>query len=405
MDVFEQGVNRLKTEIENGRSVVLFGAGFLGVNTHFYAKALNMNVVGFCDNDIEKIGEKLCGLRIHSLDEAIESFSNPVFIICSSHAHKTMCIQLNKRGITQLFSWLLPYYMYIIQKTKRLIDSKQFAQVTNMRIDKTEALIFSSIAFRITQICNLNCKNCFYFVPYDMRPIHYEKDLLLKSLISFMDSVEAVEMIGLTGGEPFLHPDLGDILIGMAKCSKIIQINITTNGTIVPKPEVLEIIAENGIIIQTSNYGAMSSKMSELERECARRGILHLISPMSLNWFKPQTIERFNHCNAKKKELFHSCSVRRYCDGLIEYGNFESCAYVSRRVSLGMIPRDSNCHVNLINENSSVRERQEKILALTKKDFLSYCDYCDTCRELVPAGEQAEGKIKYKKYYDRRAYK
>jgi hypothetical protein len=401
MGLIDHEISHLTMAIESRHPAILFGAGFIGVNTFFYTNALNVNVVGFCDNNVEKTSSKVCGLYVYSFEEAIKKFTNPVFIICSSHSYEAIKTQLVSHGITDVFSWLLPYYIYIIQKTKRPVNPDKFSQAIFCERESDSTMYFSSIAVRITEICNLNCKNCFAYVPYYKKPVHYDEIFLSSCISSLMASVDAVEMMGLTGGEPFLHPEIKEILSSIVQYSNIIQINITTNGTIVPKPDVLDYIAENGIIIQASNYDTLSANIAELECECAKHGILFLTSPLSLYWVNPHATERFNRSIDANRIIYSNCSVRKFCDGVIENGYFEQCPYIFRKSVLGMIPRDSSCHVSLTNENISVTERRSMMKAVQNKDVLSYCDYCDTYNVSVPAGEQATGKIIYKKYYER----
>ena len=71
----------------------------------------------------------------------------------------------------------------------------------------------------------------------DLEKIKEDIDILFKK-------VDFISTLHLVGGEPFLYPNHKEVFeyIGENYRDKIDNVLITSNGTLVPKPEVLDII-------------------------------------------------------------------------------------------------------------------------------------------------------------------
>jgi hypothetical protein len=83
--------------------------------------------------------------------------------------------------------------------------------------------------------CNLNCVSCAAFAPiadgYTLDPVSFESDCKRLSELGG----EKISGIALTGGEPLLHPRLGE-LMGMARLYfPAATLRIVTNGILLPK--------------------------------------------------------------------------------------------------------------------------------------------------------------------------
>src|SRR3989338_6579487 len=79
----------------------------------------------------------------------------------------------------------------------------------------------------VTDNCNLRCKHCFYWTDVDNpRTAHSIEEIekLTKSL------KERLDLLTLTGGEPFVRKDLVDIVRLFVQNNKVKRIHIATNG-------------------------------------------------------------------------------------------------------------------------------------------------------------------------------
>jgi radical SAM protein with 4Fe4S-binding SPASM domain len=94
----------------------------------------------------------------------------------------------------------------------------------------------------LTNRCNLSCKYCFNYRALQSPPQHLDINLIEKALDSKL--AESVNNWFLSGGEPFVHPYLLEVLKLFR--DRGIGPKIATNG-IMLTPEILEILDEYGV--------------------------------------------------------------------------------------------------------------------------------------------------------------
>ena len=161
------------------------------------------------------------------------------------------------------------------------------------------------------QHCSLKCKDCCECVPYFKDPVFSECSTILSDCSKIAASCEFIRYIELVGGEPFLHPQFQQVLEGLLQIENVGYIKIFTNGTIVPKGELLNILKDPRIVLNVSNYTAQAKgrlleniyKTMSLLNE---NGIRYVYSE-SKEWTdwggfhdrgrtEEQLIENFSHC-------------------------------------------------------------------------------------------------------------
>jgi AdoMet-dependent heme synthase len=77
----------------------------------------------------------------------------------------------------------------------------------------------------INSICNQKCEHCFYW-----RNLNRKDDLTTEELIALSRSLGRIENLNLSGGEPFLRPEFGEICRQFIRQNKVRQIYVPTNG-------------------------------------------------------------------------------------------------------------------------------------------------------------------------------
>lgn len=107
----------------------------------------------------------------------------------------------------------------------------------------------------LTYNCNLRCLHCYVCENVNsicMNQLYLEKDRIFK-LIDEMENMGVVEVI-FTGGEPFLHPNIFEIL--EYATSKNLIVTLLTNANFLYDPEVVKkLIGLNLFDIRVSIYG------------------------------------------------------------------------------------------------------------------------------------------------------
>src|SRR5580704_14841867 len=77
----------------------------------------------------------------------------------------------------------------------------------------------------INSICNQKCEHCFYW-----RNLNRRDDLSRDEIFALSRSLGRIENLNLSGGEPFLRPEFGEICRQFIQHNKVRQIYVPTNG-------------------------------------------------------------------------------------------------------------------------------------------------------------------------------
>jgi MoaA/NifB/PqqE/SkfB family radical SAM enzyme len=77
----------------------------------------------------------------------------------------------------------------------------------------------------INSICNQKCEHCFYW-----RNLNRRDDLTKEEIFSLSRSLGRIENLNLSGGEPFLRPEFGEICRQFIRQNQVRQIYVPTNG-------------------------------------------------------------------------------------------------------------------------------------------------------------------------------
>jgi MoaA/NifB/PqqE/SkfB family radical SAM enzyme len=77
----------------------------------------------------------------------------------------------------------------------------------------------------INSTCNQKCEHCFYW-----RNLNRRDDLTTEELFALSRSLGRIENLNLSGGEPFLRPEFGEICRQFIRQNQVRQIYVPTNG-------------------------------------------------------------------------------------------------------------------------------------------------------------------------------
>jgi MoaA/NifB/PqqE/SkfB family radical SAM enzyme len=109
----------------------------------------------------------------------------------------------------------------------------------------------ASLTLNVLYACNSRCKTCFIYENRAKVLTVDEYDRILRSI------GPAARWVTITGGEPFLRADLGEIALGVARHARPAVLNIPTNGTFPTRVEkvvasVARALAPSSLIINLS---------------------------------------------------------------------------------------------------------------------------------------------------------
>lgn len=134
----------------------------------------------------------------------------------------------------------------VISKTIKLIVKKffQFVRKVRNKISVFTRFYFSpkpkTLHYEITYRCSCKCKFC---SRWEVGPLKYSEELSTEEAINMISQAKklGVTEIYFSGGEPFIRKDIFEIA---SFCKKIgLSTGVTTNGTLVTKDNIDEIIS------------------------------------------------------------------------------------------------------------------------------------------------------------------
>ena len=144
--------------------------------------------------------------------------------------------------------YLVPYYLLA-----KLTFAKSWDRIYNKirlrriysRIGKEVHIPYFELV--LTTRCTLRCKSCYNLMQYFSPQNAYTCTLqgitaALDALFSVVDSVKRVRIIG---GEPLLFKDIAKVALYLDREPKVKFFDIVTNGTIKPKDDLLEVLANS----------------------------------------------------------------------------------------------------------------------------------------------------------------
>ena len=77
----------------------------------------------------------------------------------------------------------------------------------------------------INSVCNMKCNHCFYW-----RNLNKKDDLTKEEIFELSRALGHIENLNLSGGEPFLRPELAEVCRQFIRQNRVRQIYVPTNG-------------------------------------------------------------------------------------------------------------------------------------------------------------------------------
>lgn len=247
--------------------------------------------------------------------------------------------------------------------------------------------ILDKFSIIILTRCNLRCRLCCEYVPQNRSFADMTVPEAQRILTGIFDVADHIKTLHLTGGgEPFLHPDLPEMIeAAMDYAARFDTLMLFTNSTVPISTPLLDMLMRyrEKILVQLSQYGHFPEREQENRRilqECGIRckvekyygdnqsfgGWVDFGSWAAQNRQTDVLTERFRHCAVT--EVMHGNWRTR--DGKVHW-----CSRSQRGMELGYIPDNPADYVDLF-DASSRQEKQEKFRKIASYPHLAACDYC-----------------------------
>ncbi len=246
----------------------------------------------------------------------------------------------------------------------------------------------------VTEKCSLNCSHCNMFMPHYEFPIHRELDTIISDIDSYFNIVDYVSVFHLVGGEPFLYPNIENIITHILKnyITKIDKLIITTNGTILPKDTIIQLLKDNDVILSVSDY---SDKLEFVKSKITK--VLNVYKNNNINHYVRNEIEWYDFGDLRVKKNLPTDDLIKHFDSCtapfrgLNDGKFYYCHLNTSAVRTKLFPLSENDYVDI---NTISKEDLLKFdLGYTDLGYITFCDNCNGCNTgiKVPVSYETQG--------------
>lgn len=372
--------------IRKEKKIYLFGAGLIGKEILEIIKKTGC-FAGFIDNDSEKQSFGAHGVNVISPQCYLDNGSRGIIVITADEKNSlTIEKQLSHMGL---------------EREKDFYGYKSFMRdiFPVLSIYANNQLYVELAQICLTERCTLKCRKCAHAC-YAVHGKNQDMKLntAMESADFFFRHIDIVKEFVLIGGEPFLYSDLGEIIayIGEKYREKIVVLSITTNGTMIPKQNILDLCKKYDVTIRISNYSAvlkgLKERYTQLIEVLKKNEVLYTISGEELQWMdygfetevrtgsEEDLVQVFDSCKTPCREIrgshYHYCVMARS---------------VSDNLKLGVGKED---YLDLL----EMHEEDKKILwefqmGFSEKGYLEMCKRCrgaEAKKYPIPAAEQVK---------------
>lgn len=294
----------------------IFGAGDYGRQLY---QIINdeIEVAGFIDNNPSKQGQELYGRMIYKLSDIKRSANVGIIVAVSQFSRSAVVAQLREAGYVEeedyfkIEPFLSAWYVY-----------------------KYDKVYFTNISMLPSTACNLNCELCLNFNPYAAKPDVRSFEQVREDIDLFFACVDYVMLFHVSGGEPFLYPHFAEVIeyLGTKYRHQILTLRTVTNGTIVPRDELLQRLSGIDFEITVDDYreavpdcqedfALLIEKLEkyhikyEINKAEAWIDLAPTVTDHSM-WTEEQLTEHFDNCAQTWQELrdgkLYSCNYDGY---------------------------------------------------------------------------------------------
>jgi len=239
--------------------------------------------------------------------------------------------------------------------------------------DKREKrVVLPRVGILATSRCTLNCDKCLAHVSDRKRcnkkdaPI----DELARDIHALFSCVDYIYEISVAGGEPFLHPDLDQIIRACADSGKTGHINVSTNGTLLPGAKVLAALRETKATVHISRYPVALQPQAEQLKCILRENAIPYIHASSASWVDTGKFGQAQEGSPARR--FRVCPLQ-LCY-IYDCGKLHLCGQSAVLMAEELIP---DCKEDYIDLRAVSRgEFREQYVKLRRRPCISACSYC-----------------------------
>lgn len=353
--------------------IILYGNGTYGQLAYKLFSYIGKKPFAICDRKIA-LRKKHNGVLLVTPEE-LKDYRDYNIYITTKNFYKEIYNELKDRKFNNVFNinFLLNMDIDIdkIALTDKEKDAweqrKKYVEVINQSLDADVYIVHLEVV--ITERCSLRCKQCSSLMPFYNNPNNIDIKSIINDLKKIAAVIDRIGEIRILGGEPFLNPQISELISYLAQENKFGNITIYTNGTVMPDFDTLCNIKENKIFVHVSDYGIQQTKREQFIARLKENNIKYMCRQYD-SWFDFGEIKTNNMGNAELQEMFDNCSSAQ-CFTL-HRGRIYHCPRSAHAHVIGAVdlPNADYIEVNDI-------ELKERIIEFTqRKEYIHTCRFC-----------------------------
>ncbi len=390
--------------------IICFGAGKFLQHIVSFLNSNHLKIDKLIDSSKELEGKIMEGCEIQSSDILENCDGNEYIILISSKNFvREIYEEINKLYPDKfvVFKWPLTVQEEVIfderlwneriygacmstyrEIAKNKADAEMYVEEKKILLADKEKLVLPRTPLMITTRCTLCCKECSNLMPYYSSPKDYNSDEIIQWIRNICSAVDEWTCCELVGGEPFLYRDLREILSFVLEETKIQQIEFTTNASVIPKPDILGLMADERVVVNISEYPSIINS-TEFIRVLEEYGI-HYQTMENMLWVRTKNIEKRNRSHYELQSQYLNCSSAKMCRTILN-GKMYVCSKAASLVELEKT--DVLEYVDLM-DIEHLRNNIREFLQLTFSEACDYCDIASADEEVIEAAVQMKRENK-----------
>ena len=379
---FDEVGEKLTKMFKEKDGVWIFGAGIYGKDLRtLFSKYEFSCFKGFIDNNANKKNE-ITDCEVCLFDEYIDRGGNDWIVIAAEGVHVAeIQKQLEDKGKIKNEDFFdIDYFLSFI-----------FPVISMYAFDKLYTRIGQ---ISVTERCTLKCKKCAHgcYAVDNSRDDMNINDVFISSDY-FFKAFDYVTEFSLLGGEPLLYKELIEAIeyIGSEYRNQMVTFSVTSNGTIFPSDQLIDVMKKHEMLYRISNYSKVLPRLSKQYEKITNKlkdagieyrfredfvwsdfGFDHVDRQNNKN----ELIQTFDNCHTGCREIrknkFYFCVMAR-----------------STSENLGFrVGEEDYLALDICDNRMNILEYN---LGYSEKGYLDMCNFCyggDVEKHLILAGEQ-----------------
>jgi MoaA/NifB/PqqE/SkfB family radical SAM enzyme len=246
--------------------------------------------------------------------------------------------------------------------------------------DKAYQICKNSATVIVNQKCNLSCKFCTSYM-HSYKPderINFKTEDIIRDIDNFLSSIDSIGSFTVMGGEPFLHPDLSQIIKAMLKHENFAFLSIATNGVSLIKPEQLDGLQDPRVVVSFNDYLpalpiGMRKVFEKNIQTVTQANVFYTVGKYMSEWTIPSTL--YDVGASLEEKIDH----KELCDDLLKYfrchqlknGKLHPCDFANSVYSLGVADYPAD-YVDLTDR----RDLRKRLHEHYNAQFYHVCGHC-----------------------------